>query len=162
MGTHVIRGLLRRIWGFVCPRRRTDRLIRDHIRARIHVPTRHDGSAHRSILATIASLRGQRQSVLEDWSSLSLCLLRNDTATGLRALKRLCHGLFIIEQLVEIVRHAAGSGHGRELAIANELRSRTVQQVLPLLAAARHDLPGAPEVVRSFLEPQEPSDDRGN
>jgi hypothetical protein len=126
------------------------------MRVRIHAPTKHDATPHRSILETIACLRGQRQSVLQDWSALSLSLLQNDTVAGLRALKRMCHGLFIIEQLVKIVRHVAGSGYGRELAIADELRSRTVQQVLPLLAAARHDLPGAPEVIRSFLEPQEP------
>jgi hypothetical protein len=118
-------------------------------------------SAHRSILATIACLRGQRQSALQDWSSLRVSLLRNDTIAGLHALERLCLGLVVIDQLVELVRLAAGGEHPRELAVAHELRSRTVKEVLPLMAAARHDLPGAVDVLRSFLKITQGLDDSG-
>jgi len=106
----------------------------------------------RSILATIACLRGQRQRVLQDRSALSLSLLRSNTAEGLHALERLCLGLLVIDQLVDLVGLAVGSKSGRELAIAHDLRSRTIEEVLPLIATARHDLPGASEVILSFLE----------
>jgi hypothetical protein len=115
----------------------------------------------RSIVATIACLRSQRQIALLDRSALRLSLLRHDTAEGLHALERLCLGLLVIDQLVELVGLAAGNGHERQLAIARDLRSRTVKEVLPVLAAARHDLPGAPEVIRSFLEMSAEPDGEG-
>ena len=115
------------------------------------------GSPNQPIFMTIACLRVQRQGVLRDWSTLRVSLLRSDIAEGLHALERICLGLIVIDQLVELVRLAAGDGRDRMLTIAEDLRSRTVDDVLPLLFAARHDLPGALEVIRSFVElPQEP------
>jgi hypothetical protein len=125
-------------------------------------PAEQRGTLYRAIRATLACLRVQRQSVLRDWSTLRLSLLQNDTAEGIHALERLCLGLLVIGQLVELVKLAAGDEHEQQLAIAHDLRSRTVKQVLPLLAAARHDLPGAPEVIRSFLEVTRESDDPGD
>src|SRR5688572_22312489 len=106
----------------------------------INAPADEGRMPYRSILSTMACLRSQRQIVLRDWSTLSLSLLRNDITQGLHALERLCQGLLVIEQLVELVRLAAVNVHERQLAVAHDLRSRTVREVLPLIAAARHDL----------------------
>ena len=110
------------------------------------------GISQREILSIIVCLRGQRQSALQELSALRLSLLQNETVEGIRALQRLCSGLLAMDQLVELVKVAASDEHARELAIADALRARTIEEVLPLLAAARHDLPGAEEVLRSFVE----------
>jgi hypothetical protein len=104
------------------------------------------------MLAALACLRVQRQCALQDGSALRVSLLRNDAVEGIHALERLCLGLLVIDQLVQLVELAAGDELARQLATAHDRRARTIREVFPLLAAARHDLPGAPEVIRSFVE----------
>ncbi|HWO20492.1 MAG TPA: hypothetical protein VNO30_17100 [Kofleriaceae bacterium] len=108
--------------------------------------------SQRELLSIIVCLRGQRQSVLQELSALRLSLLQNDTEEGIRAFRELCSVLLAMEQLVEVAKLAAGDEHARELAVAEDLRTRTLEESVPLLTAARHDLPGAAEALRSFIE----------
>jgi hypothetical protein len=110
------------------------------------------GTSQHDILSIIVCLRSQRQSALQDLSALRLSLLVNDPEEGIRAFQRLCSVLLAMEQLVELAKLAAGDEHVGELAIADDLYARTFADVMPFLAAARHDLPGAEEVLRAFLE----------
>ena len=109
-------------------------------------------SAHEQRLIAMGCLRCQCQAVLQDSSALGASLLRRDHVEGLHALERLCLGLFVIDQLITLLSVSTGAGPGEALERAKALRARTIQRVLPGLAAAHHDLPGAPEVMRSFLE----------
>jgi hypothetical protein len=77
-------------------------------------------------------------------------MLRNDTREGIGSLERLCLGLVVLDQLVEFVRFAAGD-HQHEFTVAYELRASTVRDVLPVLTAARYDLPGAVDVIAALL-----------
>src|SRR5215208_3253431 len=96
-------------------------------------------------LTLIICLHQQYKRVTRGMNELAFFVERRDAAGSLHTLERVCVSLMIADELRGLVFHVD------ELESARQLREMLLVEVVPELAAARQDLPGAAKVVRSIL-----------